>query len=294
MNFEEQLSKRVEQVNSSLLEALPERGEKPARLHDAIRHSSEAGGKRLRPVLVTAAHDLFPSGLNPIPAALAIECIHTYSLIHDDLPAMDDSDTRRGRPSCHKAYDEATAILAGDALQPLAFEILAKGYRNQPEVAVDLVAMLGVTAGSRHLVGGQMEDLLSEGKEPDADTLGYIHENKTAAMIRASLQMGFRLGKKGGDPNLMSLIAEAGLSLGLAFQAVDDLLDVTKTSEELGKDAAHDVESGKVTWVGLLGEEKARELAAEHTEDALRKLQGVGGDNDFLLELVRRMLERTH
>ena len=294
MNFEEQLSKRVEQVNTSLLEALPERGEKPARLHDAIRHSSEAGGKRLRPVLVTAAHDLFPSGLNPIPAALAIECIHTYSLIHDDLPAMDDSDTRRGRPSCHKAYDEATAILAGDALQPLAFEILAKGYRNQPEVAVDLVAMLGVTAGSRHLVGGQMEDLLSEGKEPDADTLGYIHENKTAAMIRASLQMGFRLGKKGGDPNLMRLIAEAGLSLGLAFQAVDDLLDVTKTSEELGKDAAHDAESGKVTWVGLLGEEKARELAAEHTEDALRKLKGVGGDNDFLLELVRRMLERTH
>lgn len=294
MNFEEQLSKRVEQVNTSLLEALPERGEKPARLHDAIRHSSETGGKRLRPVLVTAAHDLFPSSLDPIPAALAIECIHTYSLIHDDLPAMDDSDTRRGRPSCHKAFDEATAVLAGDALQPLAFEILAKGYRNHPEVAVDLVGMLGVTAGSRHLVGGQMEDLLSEGKEPDADTLGYIHENKTAAMIRASLQMGFRLGKKGGDPNLMSLIAEAGLSLGLAFQAVDDLLDVTKTSEELGKDAAHDAESGKVTWVGLLGEEKARELAAEHTEDALRKLQGVGGDNDFLLELVRRMLERTH
>ena len=294
MNFEEQLSAKVEQVNRSLLEALPNREVKPARLHEAIRHSSEAGGKRLRPVLLLAAHDLFPGTGDPMAAALAIECIHTYSLIHDDLPAMDDSDTRRGQPSCHKAFDEATAILAGDALQPMAFELLAKGYHNSSEVAVDLVRMLAETAGSEQLVGGQMQDLLSEGAEPDADNLGYIHQNKTAAMIRASLQMGFRLGEKGGDLALMGLMAEAGLSLGLAFQAVDDLLDVTRTSEELGKDAAHDAESGKVTWVGLLGERKARELATKHTEDALGKLEEVGGDNAFLLELVKRMLERTH
>ena len=294
MNFEEQLSAKVEQVNRSLLEALPNREVKPARLHEAIRHSSEAGGKRLRPVLLLAAHDLFPGTGDPMAAALAIECIHTYSLIHDDLPAMDDSDTRRGQPSCHKAFDEATAILAGDALQPMAFELLAKGYHNSPEVAVDLVRMLAETAGSEQLVGGQMQDLLSEGAEPDADNLGYIHQNKTAAMIRASLQMGFRLGEKGGDLALMGLIAEAGLSLGMAFQAVDDLLDVTRTSEELGKDAAHDAESGKVTWVGLLGERKARELATKHTEDALGKLEEVGGDNAFLLELVKRMLDRTH
>ena len=294
MNFEEQLSAKVEQVNRSLLEALPNREVKPARLHEAIRHSSEAGGKRLRPVLLLAAHDLFPGMGDPMAAALAIECIHTYSLIHDDLPAMDDSDTRRGQPSCHKAFDEATAILAGDAMQPMAFELLAKGYHNSPEVAVDLVRMLAETAGSEQLVGGQMQDLLSEGAEPDAETLGYIHQNKTAAMIRASLQMGFRLGEKGGDLALMGLMAEAGLSLGLAFQAVDDLLDVTRTSEELGKDAAHDAESGKVTWVGLLGERKARELATKHTEDALGKLEEVGGDNAFLLELVKRMLDRTH
>ena len=294
MNFEEQLSAKVEQVNRSLLEALPNREVKPDRLHEAIRHSSEAGGKRLRPVLLLAAHDLFPGMGDPMAAALAIECIHTYSLIHDDLPAMDDSDTRRGQPSCHKAFDEATAILAGDALQPMAFELLAKGYHNSPEVAVDLVRMLAETAGSEQLVGGQMQDLLSEGAEPDADNLGYIHQNKTAAMIRASLQMGFRLGEKGGDLALMGLMAEAGLSLGLAFQAVDDLLDVTRTSEELGKDAAHDAESGKVTWVGLLGEGKARELATKHTEEALGKLEEVGGDNAFLLELVKRMLDRTH
>jgi geranylgeranyl pyrophosphate synthase len=276
------------------MEALPSREIKPARLHEAMRHSSEAGGKRLRPVLLLAAHDLFPGNRDPMAAALAIECIHTYSLIHDDLPAMDDSDTRRGQPSCHKAFDEVTAILAGDALQPMAFELLAKGYQDIPEVAVDLVRMLAETAGSEQLVGGQMQDLLSEGEEPDAENLEYIHQNKTAAMIRASLQMGFRLGEKGEDSNLMNLMAEAGLSLGLAFQAVDDLLDVTRTSEELGKDAAHDAECGKVTWVGLLGEEKARELATQHTEDALGKLEEVGGDNAFLLELVRRMLERTH
>jgi geranylgeranyl pyrophosphate synthase len=294
MNFEEQLSAKVQQVNDSLLSALPSRGVKPARLHQAIRHSSEAGGKRLRPVLLHAAYDLFPGSTDPMPAAIAIECIHTYSLIHDDLPAMDDSDTRRGQPACHKAFDEATAILAGDALQPMAFELLAKGYQDIPEVSVDLVRMLAETAGSEQLVGGQMQDLLSEGQEPDVGNLEFIHQNKTAAMIRASLQMGFRLGEKGGDEDLITIMGEAGNSLGLAFQAVDDLLDVTQTSEELGKDAAHDAESGKVTWIGLLGEEKARALANKHTQDTITRLEEVGGDNAFLLELVRRMLERTH
>ena len=294
MNFEEQLSAKVQQVNDSLLSALPSREVKPARLHQAIRHSSEAGGKRLRPVLLHAAYDLFPGSTDPMPAAIAIECIHTYSLIHDDLPAMDDSDTRRGQPACHKAFDEATAILAGDALQPMAFELLVSGYQNIPEVSVDLVRMLAETAGSEQLVGGQMQDLLSEGQEPDVGNLEFIHQNKTAAMIRASLQMGFRLGEKGGDEDLITIMGEAGNSLGLAFQAVDDLLDVTQTSEELGKDAAHDAESGKVTWIGLLGEEKARALANKHTQDTITRLEEVGGDNAFLLELVRRMLERMH
>ena len=294
MNFEEQLSEKVGQINQSLLDTLPAGGVKPSRLHEAIRHSSEAGGKRLRPVLLIAAHELFPNDQNPIPAALAIECIHTYSLIHDDLPAMDDSDTRRGRPACHKAFDEATAILAGDALQPMAFEMLVNGYARHPEIALDLVRLLAETAGSKQLVGGQMQDLLSEGVEPDENNLRYIHENKTAAMIRASLQMGFRLGEKGQDEGLMRLVQESGNSLGLAFQAVDDLLDVTRTSEELGKDAAHDAESGKVTWVNLLGKEKAMKLAAQHTDDAIGKLNQVGGNNSFILELVRRMLERTN
>ena len=293
MNFEEQLSAKVGQINLALLDALPATDVKPSRLHEAIRHSSEAGGKRLRPVLLIAAHELFPNDRDPMPAALAIECIHTYSLIHDDLPAMDDSDTRRGRPACHKAFDEATAILAGDALQPMAFELLARGYADEPDVGMSLVRLLAETAGSKQLVGGQMQDLLSEGEEPDEENLRYIHENKTAAMIRACLQMGFHLGEKGQDEELMRLVKYAGNSLGLAFQAVDDLLDVTRTSEELGKDAAHDAESGKVTWVNLLGEDGARQLAAQHTEDAIDKLHQVGGNNSFLLELLRRMLERS-
>ncbi len=294
MNFTEKLKARQDLVNRILEESLPTEGEHPAELHRAIRYSMGAGGKRLRPILLLAAHELFPGESDPMPAALAIECIHTYSLIHDDLPAMDDSDLRRGKPTCHQAFDEATAILAGDALQPMAFELLAEAYAGAPALCVDLVRILAETAGSRRLVGGQMQDLLSEGREPDAENLSFIHENKTAAMIRASLEMGFRLGRMGEDPEKIKKIREAGTALGLAFQAVDDLLDVTRSSEELGKDAQHDSEQGKVTWVSLLGEEKARDLATAHTEKARQALQEVGGDLGFMLDLITYMLDRKN
>ena len=294
MNFSEKLKSWQGQVNQALDQALPGSEVPPARLHQAIRHSVDAGGKRLRPILVLAAEDLFRGENDPMPAALAIELIHTYSLIHDDLPAMDDSDLRRGKPSCHIAFDEATAILAGDALQPMAFEWLAWGYASVPTLFADLSLILAETAGSRHLVGGQMQDLLSEGKEPDEENLSYIHENKTAAMIRASLEMGFRIGAMGEDEAKTARIREAGLSLGLAFQAVDDLLDLTGSTEELGKDAHHDLEQGKVTWVSLKGEEGARQLAREHTERAREGLRELGGESGFLLELTTFMLERKH
>lgn len=281
-------------MNRALDQALPGSEVHPARLHQAIRHSVDAGGKRLRPILVLAAEDLFRGENDPMSAALAIELIHTYSLIHDDLPAMDDSDLRRGKPSCHIAFDEATAILAGDALQPMAFEWLARGYASVPKLFADLTLILAETAGSQQLVGGQMQDLLSEGKEPDEKNLSYIHENKTAAMIRASLEMGFRIGAMGEDEAKTARIREAGLSLGLAFQAVDDLLDVTGSTEELGKDAHHDLEQGKVTWVTLKGEDGARALAREHTERAREGLRELGGESGFLLELTTFMLERKH
>ena len=294
MNFSEKLKTWQDQVNRALDQALPGSEVHPARLHQAIRHSVDAGGKRLRPILVLAAEDLFRGENDPMPAALAIELIHTYSLIHDDLPAMDDSDLRRGKPSCHIAFDEATAILAGDALQPMAFEWLARGYASVPKLFADLTLILAETAGSQQLVGGQMQDLLSEGKEPDEKNLSYIHENKTAAMIRASLEMGFRIGAMGEDEAKTARIREAGLSLGLAFQAVDDLLDVTGSTEELGKDAHHDLEQGKVTWVTLKGEDGARALAREHTERAREGLRELGGESGFLLELTTFMLERKH
>jgi geranylgeranyl pyrophosphate synthase len=294
MNFKEKLSDWQVQVNQSLHDYLPSSDVHPSRLHQAIRHSMDAGGKRLRPILVLAAHELFPSGRDPMPAALALECIHTYSLIHDDLPAMDDSDLRRGVATCHRAFDEATAILAGDALQPMAFEFLVRGYRGDPQIGMDLVSILAETAGSQKLVGGQMQDLISEGKEPDAENLHYIHENKTAAMIRASVEMGFRIGQMGEDQAKMKKIREAGTALGHAFQAVDDLLDVTSSSEELGKDAHHDSEQGKVTWVTLKGEDHARELAAEHTQRARSAFESVGGDLSFMLELTSYMLDRKN
>ena len=294
MNFKEKLIAWQAKVNQSLEECLPAAREHPARLHEAIRYSMHAGGKRLRPILVLAAHELYPGERDPMAAAMAMECIHTYSLIHDDLPAMDDSDLRRGKPSCHIAFDEATAILAGDALQPMAFEWLARGYASVPKLFADLTLILAETAGSQQLVGGQMQDLLSEGKEPDEKNLSYIHANKTAAMIRASLEVGFRIGAMGEDEAKTARIREAGLSLGLAFQAVDDLLDVTGSTEELGKDAHHDLEQGKVTWVTLKGEDGARALAREHTERAREGLRELGGESGFLLELTTFMLERKH
>ena len=294
MNFTQKLKEWQHSVNQSLGQRMPPADLVPPRLHQAMRYSMEVGGKRLRPILVLAAHELFPSSIDPMPAAMAIECIHAYSLIHDDLPAMDDSNLRRGQPACHKAFDEATAILAGDAFQPLAFELLSEGYASEPTLALQLMTILAKTAGSEQLVGGQMQDLVSEGKEPDEGTLSYIHLNKTAAMIRASLQIGFLLGACRDDSLRYDIVSKAGLALGLAFQAVDDLLDVTSSTKELGKDASHDQDLGKITWVALKGVEEARELAEVHTENARQSILKVGGDNHFLLELIDYMLARKN
>lgn len=294
MNFSEKLKSFRERIEKHLRTDLPVSSLRPARLHEAMNHSLQAGGKRLRPVLVLAAHGLFPGRNDPIHAALAVEIIHTYSLIHDDLPAMDNSDLRRGVPTCHRAFDEATAILAGDALIPLAFELLAKGYKKEPDLGLKMISFLAEAAGSQKLVGGQMEDLLAEGKHPDSDTLSFVHANKTAAMIEVSLVMGFYLTSRGSDQRLFNLICQAGQSLGLAFQAVDDLLDITSTTKQLGKDAAHDKDAGKMTWVGMLGIKGAEELARKHTRTALNLIREIGGQNQFLLELAEYMLRRKN
>ncbi|MBS0632360.1 MAG: polyprenyl synthetase family protein [Verrucomicrobia bacterium] len=294
MDFAAEMKRHVARVERGLDLHLPPAGTRPARLHTAMRYSLEAGGKRLRPVLVLATAERF--GVrddSALPAAVAIECLHTYSLIHDDLPCMDNDDLRRGRPTAHKQFDEATALLAGDALLTHAFGLMAESYAASPALAHALIRELADAAGSRRLIGGQMEDLLAE-KKADAspEELEFIHLNKTAAMIEAALVMG---GLAGGatDKNLATL-RRAGRHLGLAFQIIDDILDATADTATLGKTAGKDAKADKTTFVKLHGLEKSRALAANHTTQTLTALRELPGDNTFLTALVESMAQRVN
>src|SRR5208337_4439635 len=228
----------------------------PDRLREAIRYTLLAPGKRLRPMLVLMAAETCGGSLSAaMPAACAVEMIHNYSLIHDDLPAMDDDDLRRGRPTCHKVFGEALAILAGDSLLSLAFQVLAEGVRPQ-SVATDCCATLAEAAGPCQLVGGQADDIAAErgGSEQAIrcrEHLEAIHARKTGAMIRVSLRLGGLIA--GAKPDLLGALDEYGRRLGLAFQITDDLLDVRSTAESMGKRVGKDAEKGKITFPGLLG-----------------------------------------
>lgn len=290
--FTERLCAYRDQVERGLHLLLPPADTRPARLHEAMRYSMEAGGKRLRPVFVLAAADAFGRRDNPIAAAVAIECLHTYSLVHDDLPCMDNDDLRRGRPTVHRKFDEATALLAGDALLTFSFQLLAEAYAPSPTIASELVRELAQAAGSRRLIGGQMEDLLAERSHGTAEGgLRYIHENKTAAMIEAALVMGARCGDA-GEADIAAL-RDAGRNIGLAFQIIDDVLDATADTATLGKTAGKDARAGKATYVSAHGIETARKLAAEHTAGAHANLKAISGDSSFLLALTDRMLARN-
>jgi geranylgeranyl diphosphate synthase type II len=300
MDFPALLAASVARVEAGLDRHLPPADARPARLHAAMRYSLLGGGKRLRPVLLLAAADLAPAvtspadgqaKADPVPAAVAVECLHTYSLIHDDLPCMDDDDLRRGRPTVHKAYDEATAVLAGDALLTHAFDLLGEAYATRPALVTALVRELGSAAGSRHLIGGQMEDLLAEGKATaTADELEFIHLNKTAAMLEASLVMGGLVGGL-GEPHLTTL-RTTGRQLGLAFQIIDDILDATADTATLGKTAGKDAKAGKTTYVKLHGLEASRRFADECTGRALTAIGSLPGDTAFLQALVGKMATR--
>lgn len=252
----------------------------------------EAGGKRIRPTLLILASELFPSDQNPIAAAVAVECLHTYTLIHDDLPAVDNSDLRRGRPSCHKEFDEATAILAGDALLTYAFQLLSHTYEKSPKLATALIGDLAGASGSQRLIGGQMEDIENEGKNVDADTLQYIHENKTAALLTAALTMGLRFGDP--SPNQIEAMRQTGTHLGLAFQIIDDILDATSDAETMGKPVGSDAATEKSTYVALHGIDGARSEATRHTEAAIEAATSVGGESEMLLTLIRDLGERIN
>ncbi len=294
MDFKEQMNAYRERINAAILRQLPTPDARPERLHQAMHYSMNAGGKRLRPMLALAAYDgLGGGGHDPEPAAVALECLHTYSLIHDDLPAMDNSDLRRGSPTCHMAFDEATAILAGDALLTYAFQLLACAYTEEPVLATALSADLAIAAGSRDLIGGQMEDLLSErSRACTEETLSYIHRSKTAALIRCSLRFGARLAEVGPDD--LDRAGELGLHLGLAFQLIDDLLDVSQDSQTLGKPAGIDHQNNTATAIHFFGVAKTRELAREHSRQALIACEELPGDLVLLRELIRWMENRIH
>jgi geranylgeranyl diphosphate synthase type II len=276
------LSAQTARVDAALERLLPSAATPPTTLHAAIRHSMFAGGKRLRPVLLLAACEACGGDSEAaLAAACAIECIHTYSLIHDDLPCMDDDDFRRGRPTCHKVYGDAIAVLAGDALQPMAFELLLQSPAGPGYTTADLVRELAVTAGSRHLIAGQVLTF---------DELRLIHEGKTAALLTSSLRLGAMIA--GASSSQLADLTTFGHATGLAFQVIDDILDVTQTSEKLGKTAGKDLAAEKSTYPALLGLEASRAEAARLTEEARAALQHFGPAAGRLGELAGHLLQR--
>ena len=294
MDISAEQQQLVAWVEEGIERLLPPAAAPSQRLHTAMRYSVQAGGKRLRPVLVLAAARLFDPArvMQAVPAAVAVECVHTYSLVHDDLPCMDDDDLRRGRPTAHRAFDEATALLSGDALLTHAFAILAESYAADPALSHALIRTLADAAGSRRLIGGQMEDLQAERSgRASPQGLEFIHLNKTAAMIEASLMVGGRCAR--APEQAVDLLCRAGRELGLAFQIVDDILDATSDTATLGKTAGKDARAGKATYVSVHGIDAARRIAAERSESAVSLLRSLPGDTGFLCTLASGLLGRV-
>jgi geranylgeranyl diphosphate synthase type II len=275
-------------VDLALDQWLPRANTRPASLHKAMRYSVFAGGKRLRPVLCLAAAEACGGSIKAaLPAACALECVHTYSLIHDDLPCMDDDDLRRGKPTSHKVFGEAVAVLAGDALLAMAFEILCKSPRP---LLPALVNELARAAGSRALVAGQTADLEAEGRLLGKRDVLFIHEGKTAAMIAAATRMGAITAD--GSVKKQATLGAFGRGLGLAFQIVDDILDATQTTSQLGKSAGKDARDAKSTFPAAVGMDAARAEARRLTRAAQRALDPLGSKASVLRQLADHLLSR--
>jgi geranylgeranyl diphosphate synthase, type II len=278
-------------VDAALDRLMPAENAQPPSIHGAMRYSVMAGGKRVRPILCLESARIFVEDVTPVlPVACALEFIHTYSLIHDDLPALDNDDLRRGKPTCHKKFGEATAILAGDALLTLAFETLA----NAPIDASRRVAILshvGASAGTVNgMVGGQVADLEAEGRAIEPAELEYIHRSKTAALIRASVVSGAIGG--GADDSNVARLKRFGETIGWAFQVVDDILDVEESSTALGKTAGKDAAQKKATYPALYGLEKSRQFASELESRAMAELETYGPRAARLRELAELIVHR--
>jgi geranylgeranyl diphosphate synthase type II len=285
------MKQRAAAVDAALERFLPAETLRPETLHKAMRYSVFAGGKRLRPVLVIAGAEAVGGTAEQVmPTACAMELIHTYSLVHDDLPAMDNDDFRRGVPTNHKVFGEAMAILAGDALLTLAFRLVADNA-GQSAALRDVVVDIADAAGHKGMVAGQVADLEAEGRRVGADMVDYIHAHKTGALIRTSLRIGAAL--CGADAAQMRALSVAGADLGLAFQIVDDILDVEGASADLGKTAGKDAAAGKPTYPALYGLDKSRELAAGGIARALAALQEAGLEGQ-LPAIARWVVSRTN
>ena len=295
MDLKSYLKERCRLVDEALDRYLPREDELPSSLHRAMRYSVFAGGKRVRPILMMAACEAAGGNIDQtMAAACAMEMIHTYSLIHDDLPAMDDDDFRRGNPTNHKVFGEATAILAGDALLTEAFILL-----SNPEVGADLaprerlavIQEIARCAGSHGMVGGQVVDMESEGKKDiDLPTVQYIHTHKTGALIKASVKAGAILG--GAGEAELAAFTRYGEAIGLAFQIADDILDIEGTTEEIGKDAGSDEERGKATYPAVVGLADSKRRAAELTDMALTALDLFDAKADPLREIAQYVVYR--
>jgi geranylgeranyl diphosphate synthase type II len=285
------LRTRTAAVNRALDRFLPKAGVKPGTIHEAMRYSLFAGGKRMRPALCLAAAEACGGDdAEAMPLACAVECIHTYSLIHDDLPAMDDDDFRRGKPTCHKVYGEAIAVLAGDALLTQAFEIAAQCNAWPRYSHRDIVLEIARAAGSLQLIAGQVADLEGEGRKLTERDLRYIHERKTSALLCCAVRLGGM--SANCPPAQLRALTDFGYNVGLAFQIVDDILDITQSSEKLGKTAGKDVAAQKATYPAIVGLARSRRLAEQLTQKAFSALKVFRGRAPALEALARFLLER--
>lgn len=280
-------------IDQTLDQLIPQQAELPPVVYEAMRYSLFAGGKRLRPVLLMAAADAVGAqGEQYAHVACGLEMIHTYSLIHDDLPSMDNDDYRRGKLTNHKVYGEASALLAGDALLTSAFEVMLSQPDVEAKVLLSVVKEIAVSAGAQGMIGGQMVDLLSEGKTIDIETLRYMHSAKTGALFKASLRAGALLA--GAGPEKTAMLTTYAEQFGLAFQITDDILDVIGTQEKLGKPIGSDERNHKATYVTLYSLPEAQRMAQEAGDKALAAIASLGEEAAILREMVRYVLTRDN
>ncbi|MBQ3181719.1 MAG: polyprenyl synthetase family protein [Clostridia bacterium] len=293
MDFYKELEAKIIEVNKSLDKYTEEKEAPQATIYKAMNYSVNAGGKRIRPVLMLAAAELVCGSSDGVmPFACAIEMIHTYSLIHDDLPCMDNDDLRRGKPTNHKVFGEAMAVLAGDALLNKAFEVILKNSQMSPNMTIAAMSEIATASGTEGMIGGQVIDIESENKQIDAVTLMTLHLNKTGALIMAAAKVGALLA--GGSREDLLLMEEFSRYLGIAFQIKDDILDIEGKEELLGKKTGADEENNKSTFVSIYGLEQSKKVLTDYTEKAIETLSPYGERAEFLIELSRFLLSREN